>query len=376
MSLPPREEIANLKSCSHGGINYAELRALGLTPATVLDFSVCTNPFMPPPGTEKAVTNIDTRQYPDSAATELRERLARTLGVTPDNILVGSGTTELIRLIALAYFRKQDPVLIIEPTYGEYELACRIAGAQPVKLRTGEANNFALKVTDAVNLIKDCRPRAIFICNPNNPTGQYLSCREVEQLVAAGSDGLLVIDEAYVNFAADTWPSVDLISGSNVVILRSMTKDYGLAGLRLGYAIAGSEVINILHKVCPPWNVNTVAQKTGFAVLEETDYLKQSQKKVTEAKQFLVGELSRLGYATLPSATNYFLIKAGNATEFRASLLKHGILVRDCTSFGLPGYVRIAPRTMPECRRLINIIEGFHPPGDPPKNSRSGIWKT
>ena len=133
MSLLPRPEIENLKVCPHGGINYAELSAVGIAPEAVLDFSVCTNPFMPPPGIKEMLNSVAIEKYPDCEATELRQRLSDKLGVPPDNILVGSGTTELIRLIALAYFRQGDNILILEPTYGEYEIAAQIVGAKPIK---------------------------------------------------------------------------------------------------------------------------------------------------------------------------------------------------------------------------------------------------
>jgi len=144
-----------------------------------------------------------------------------------------------------------------------------------------------------------------------------------------------------------------------VVVLRSMTKDYGLPGLRLGYGVACREIIKNLRISTPPWNVNSIAQSVAIAVLDQEEYLRQSLRQVREAKRFLVTELTGLGFKVLPSDANYFLVKVGNAAEFRRSLLKEGILVRDCTSFGLPEYIRIAPRTMPGCERLIRAI------GDP-----------
>ena len=330
---------------------------MGLTPETVLDFSVCTNPFMPPPGIRQILDTIVIDQYPDSEATELRQRLSERLGVSTNNILVGSGTTELIRLTALTYFRQGDSAFIIEPTYGEYEVACQIIGAEPVKHRARAEDNFALRIEDTTDFISQRHPRGVFICNPNNPTGKYLSRREVEAVLDAIGEGMLILDEAYVTFVENSWSSIELISRSNVVILRSMTKDHGLAGLRLGYAIASPEIIGNLRRVCPPWNVNVIAQKIGALVLEDADYLEQSKRKIREAKEFLIDGLSRLGFQLLPSDAHYFLVKVGNAKEFRTALLKHGIQVRDCTSFGLPEYVRIAPRTMPECQKLIAAIE-------------------
>ncbi|MBA7683921.1 Histidinol-phosphate aminotransferase [subsurface metagenome] len=169
-------------------------------------------------------------------------------------------------------------------------------------------------------------------------------------------DNLLILDEAYIDFVETTWNPFDLTERGNVVVLRSMTKDYGLPGLRLGYAVARREIIDSLRIATPPWNVNSIAQSVATAVLDQEEYLRQSLGQVREAKRFLVTELTGLGFKVLPSDANYFLVKAGNATECRRSLLKECILVRDCTSFGLPEYIRIAPCTMPECERLITAI--------------------
>ena len=364
MSLHPKPEVENLKVCPHGGPNHAELTAMGLAPEEVLDFSVCSNPFMPPPGVRKIFNTIAINRYPDSEATELRLRLSKKLGVAPDNILAGNGAVELIRLIALAYFRYGDSVLIIEPTFGEYEVACRIVGCEVVKQWGKVEESFAPRIEEMVNLIRQHHPRGVFICNPNNPTGQYLSQQEVKKVLDAGKDSLLILDEAYITFVDQSWSSLDLICQGNVIILRSMTKDYALAGLRLGYAIANKELINGLRKVQPPWNVNIVAQKAGVMALRDTDYLDQCRKRIMEAKKFLVDKLYRIGFPPLPSKTNFLLVRVGDGKSFRTALLRHGILVRDCTSFGLPEYVRIAPRTMPECQKLIATIRTLKHEGE------------
>ena len=364
MSLQPRPEIEKLKVCPHGGINHAELRAMGIAPESVLDFSVCTNPFMPPPGVREIIYTAPIEQYPDSEATEFRQRLSEKLGISTDNILAGSGTTELIRLIALAYFRPEDRVLILEPTYGEYEVACQIAGAESVKQRGRAEDNFAPRLGETVNLIGQHRPRAVFICNPNNPTGKYLAKQEVEMVLAGNRNSLFILDEAYISFVDNSWSAIELISRGNVIILRSMTKNYALTGLRLGYAVANQGIINNLRQVCPPWNVNVIAQKAGVIALDDMDYLERSKKKIKEAKQFLVDELCQLGFQPLPSDTNFFLVEVGNAKGFRSALLKYGILVRDCASFGLPEYIRLAPRTMPECQKLIAAIRTLKRKGE------------
>ncbi|HUU64928.1 MAG TPA: histidinol-phosphate transaminase, partial [Dehalococcoidales bacterium] len=225
-------------------------------------------------------------------------------------------------------------------------------------------DKFAPRIEETIDLIRQHHPRAVFICNPNNPTGKYLARQEVESVLDVIEDGLLIMDEAYLAFVEKSWSSIELISQGNVVILRSMTKDYGLAGLRLGYTVTSREITDSLRRVCPPWNVNVIAQKVGAVVLEDVDYLEQTKQKIREAKQFLIDGLSRLGFRLLPSDTNYFLVKVGDAQAFRTALLRQGIQVRDGTSFGLAEYVRIAPRTMPECQKLMATIDELQKKGE------------
>jgi histidinol-phosphate aminotransferase len=332
---------------------------MGLSPDEVLDFSVCSNPFGPPPGVKETLDTIAIDHYPDSEATELRWCLSQRLGTAPEEILPGSGSVELIRLVALTYFRYGDSVLILEPTFGEYEVACRIVGSEVLKQRGEAEEGFALKMEETLELVRQCRPRGIFMCNPNNPTGQYLSQQEVEAVLDACEDSLLVLDEAYISFVDDSWSAIDLIHRGNLLVLRSMTKDYALAGLRLGYTIANREIVDGLRRARSPWSVNAVAQKVGCFVLSEEDYLERCKENIERAKEFIVSELCRLGFPPLPSRANFFLVRVGNGKEFRSALLQRGILVRDCTSFGLPEYIRIAPRTMAECQKLITTIEGL-----------------
>ncbi len=364
MSLRPKPEVENLELCPHGGPNQAELEALGLTPEAVLDFSVSSNPFMPPPEVSKVFDTAVLNRYPDTEATEFRQCLSKKLAVPPDNILVGSGAVELIRLIALTYFRQGDHVLILEPTFGEYRVACQIVGAETAGVWAREDEGFAHRIEETAELIKQEHPRGVFVCNPNNPTGQYLTRQQIEVILGPADDSLLILDEAYVSFVEDGWSSLDLIYRGNVIVMRSLTKDYALAGLRLGYAIASREIIEALRRVRPPWNVNVVAQKAGVAALGDPDYLEQCKPEIKQARQFLISELGRLGYTVMPSSTNFFLVKVANASTFRSALLRHGLLVRDCTSFGLPEYVRIAARTMPECQKLITAIQSLRQKGE------------
>ncbi|MBT9149137.1 MAG: pyridoxal phosphate-dependent aminotransferase [Dehalococcoidia bacterium] len=357
MPIRPRPGIESLNICPHGGLDYAELERIGVRPEDMLDFSVSGNPFGPPPAIRGSLMSVVIDRYPDSNSTELRSALARILDVDAESIIVGNGSMELIRLVASAYFGSADTILIIEPTFGEYEVACRIAGSKILRVRAQAERSFKFDIAETVDLICRHHPKGIFLCNPNNPTGQYLNRHEIEEILSASQDSLLILDEAYVAFAENAWHSLDLIKGEDIVILRSMTKDYALAGLRLGYAVAHPEIIKTLRRVCPPWNVNAVAQYAGLLALGDSAYLQRCQEGVRQAKGFLKSELTQLGLPPLPSQAHLFLVKVGDGKQFRQDLLKYGIIVRDCASFGLPEYVRIAPRTMPECQRLVLAIK-------------------
>lgn len=357
--LRPRHEIEELPPAVHGGPDYAELQKLGVSPGDVLDLSVSTNPCGSPPGIQEAICRADFASYPDSESGELCNALAANLKIDPDHIIIGSGSTEIIRMIAQSYFGPGDSVLIPHPTYGDYETACRIAGAAIVKVSTLKEPDFRLNVSSAIDQMLKRRARGIFICNPNNPTGQYLNRAEVKKLVAAAVDSLIVLDEAYIAFTRNSWPSIELLNGGNLAIVRSMTKDYALAGVRLGYAIAPPHIISTLKKVRPPWNVSAAAQQAGLAALSSGSYLEDCRRLVNESKDFLITHLHNLGLKPAPSETNFFLVKVGDATGARNFLLSKGFLVRDCTSFGLPEYIRIAPRLLPDCKKLVSAIEEY-----------------
>jgi len=353
LSVDPRPELQYLKPAEHGGPDLAELNELGLSPDLILDFSTCINPFGPPPGWRKVLRSLPVEFYPDSDSTQLRRRLASKLGLSGERVLVGAGSVELLRLTTLSFLSPGDLVLIPQPTFGEYEMASRLAGARVLKVRGREEDDFRFDVEQLAHLLRRHRPRMIFLCNPNNPTGQCLKRQEVEVLLEASPESLLVLDEAYISFVRDPWPSLDLLNRGHVLILRSLTKDFSLAGVRLGYALASEKGISVLRRVQPPWSVNVVAQKLGLLALERDDWLEGCRRKLWREQVFLKRGISRLGFQVLPSKAHFFLVRVGRATRFRKLLLQRGILVRDCTSFGLPDHIRLSPRSRSHNRRLL-----------------------
>jgi histidinol-phosphate aminotransferase len=166
---------------------------------------------------------------------------------------------------------------------------------------------------------------------------------------------LFVVDEAYLPFAFGLESTVNC-SADNVFVLRSMTKDFALAGLRLGYAVGNAKLMDSLRRVLPPWSVNAVAQAAGVAASRDTDRCRRSLERLAVAKDDLVQGLTRLGLTPLPSAVHFFLVPCNNAAALRLVLLKRGVLVRDCASFGLTGYLRIATRLPEENERLLTVL--------------------
>lgn len=365
MSGQPNPPFDELEPVAHGALDHAELAGLGLTPETVIDFSSSINPYGPAPVVELAAREAAIARYPDRGSHELRNALAGHLGVDASSVAVGNGSAELIDHLARAYLGPSDTALVVGPTFGEYERASRLCGARTLFWRREVSRReVTLPFDDLLETVVGERPRVVWLCNPNNPTGDYLRRGTVEKLLEAlaAVDGLLVVDEAYRDLMLWEEPDdlTDLISG-DLVLLRSMTKDHGIAGLRLGYALAAPPVIRALRLAVPPWNVGTPAQAAGIAALSEPaiEHLRSSRRRMARDADYLRRGLEGLGYEVPPSATNFLTPLVGDGAGLRRALLERGLQVRDCASFGLPEYVRVAVRRREECRRLISDLESL-----------------
>ena len=355
----------------HGAIGPAELRRLGLPASELLDFSASISPLGPPPGVGAALRAVNLAAYPDPECLELREAIAAHLrgggglfgggpAAPPERILAGNGSTEIFHLLARAWLSgaPDASALLLTPTYGEYRGACALAGAPIHQLEATAAAGFRWDLAEAAAAILRQRPRLVFLCNPNNPTGVYLRPDEVSVIAdaAAQTGSLLALDEAYLGFVAQPWDSLPLLERDNVLLVRSMTKDYALTGLRLGYALAPAAVAARLRAFQPDWSVNSLAQAAGVAALADGAYLPRARAAMFEAKAWLTAELTRLGWPPEPTEANFLLLRVGDAARWRAALLPYGVVVRDCASFGLPEYLRIGIRPLPDCRRLAEAV--------------------
>jgi histidinol-phosphate aminotransferase len=337
----------------HGGIQDRELRAVGIDPASVTDFSASINPLGPPARVLSAVQNADYSRYPDPDCRELREAIAAYHGVSPEQVLAGNGATELIHLIARAFVARGKRATIAGPTFSEYAAAVAVAGGRVTEVRAREEDGFqpdlgALRRSAAASDMT-------FLCNPNNPTGVYLSRADVLSLIE-GHHRLCVVDEAYVSFVHDAWNAIDLVESGQVLIIRSLTKDYAIPGLRLGYLVGDTALIERVRQQQVTWSVNAGALAAGLAALGEGAYLAQARALVHKNKRLLVNGLRQLGLTVMEGAANFVLVNVGDAGTVRQRLLRRRIVVRDCASFGLPRYIRIGVRTEAECRWLLAAL--------------------
>ncbi len=328
----------------HGGLDEAELHALGVDPAGVLDLSANLPPAGPSPAVVEAARSARLDRYAPADAAPLRAALAAHEGVPIECILPTPGATAAIHLVARAFLAPGLQAVVVGPTFGEYEAAARAAGATVV-FATTEASAFSPPAT-----LPDAR--LAFVANPNNPTGAHLPRTLLDRWLAPGRT--LVVDAAYEAFVADGWDAVDLVrDGADAIVVRSMTKLHAIPGVRLGYVVAASEVIAVLAALQPSWSLDAVAQAVAPVALAEHGARIARLDEMWATRGRMLAALRDAGACAGPSMANFVLVEVpgGNAHEARLTLLRDGILVRDCASFGLPSWVRVAvPATTDEAR--------------------------
>jgi threonine-phosphate decarboxylase len=347
-----------MSACSHGGV-------YSVNPKLVrVDCSSSINPLGTP---RRAIAAIQKSakslapMYPDPECTELKIGLSRYLRVGPEWISVGNGAMEIIYWFAQAFAKSR--VVIPAPTFCEYELASRKAGAEVTFV---PLHNFELDVDEIIEKAKGAD--AIFLCNPNNPTGM-LATKEIRKVIEnIDSSTKVLLDECFVELVDDPDANsmMDMIEKfDNLVILRSLTKSFGLAGLRVGYSVCSPALADKLSANRIPWNVNGLAQAAGAAALADERHLPKARAIVKKERKFLQDNIGRLkSFKPLRSDANYFLVdlQGRNPMQFRDALLKKtGVLVRDCSTFTGMGsqYVRVAVKSHRENLQLLKALEAF-----------------
>ncbi len=345
---------------AHGALDHSELAALDLQPEDLLDFSSNINPFGPPPEVPAALAALDPAPYPDRSCRALRIALAAQYQVAATRLLVGNGANELIHLIARTFLQPEAVALAIGPTYGEYAHASRLAGARVIEVASHPGAAFQPDGEALKLIIARTRPQVIWLCSPNNPTGVAASADLIgllhDQCAAFG--GYLVLDRSYTALQRD--PEAYLYSGlPQLIELHSLTKSYALAGLRLGYLLATPELVQQIGAYQSTWSVNSAAQAAGLAALRATTFLPTSIPQLWAASDALYADLTALGLPIRRGGLPFMLVQTGDGAATRAALLRRGCLVRDCASFGLPAWVRVAPRRPDANARLLEAWSGI-----------------
>ena len=296
-------------------------------------------------------------RYPDATCRVLRERLAKHLRVDPASLIFGNGSDELIVLALRAFVDPGDGVVVAAPTFLIYELQANACGASVsvVSLRDFRYDLGAMKAAVTPHT------KLVFIANPDNPTGTYVTKRALDEFLRGlPSETLVFLDEAYYEFvdASDYPQTLSKVAERSLIVTRTFSKAYGLAGLRIGYGVAQPGLIAAMDAVREPFNVNSLAQVAASAALDDAPFLARSRRLVQEGRRYVTRELDALKLRYVPSVTNFLLVLLGpGATAIAQRLLSQGVIVREMSGWNLPGCVRVTIGTMEENRRFIRALK-------------------
>jgi threonine-phosphate decarboxylase len=322
------------KRVVHGGTGKREREK---SQKNLVDFSASTNPFPP-----RFKWNCDPsclEYYPDDTYFELKERISQTFHRSPEEICVGNGSIEIIRVFCQVALKGTKKTFFTDtPTFGEYELSARLSGAKPA-LNSEKAD-------------------VSFICNPNNPTGILRSQPDLLKILkkVKSHEGLLFCDEAFIELS-DPSQTLAGTTDPNLFVLHSLTKSFSIPGIRFGYGFGDPSLIDKIEISRPPWSVNAFAEAFALEAFRHMDELSKSRAAIEEERERLAAGINRRGLHCLPSSVNFILVDCGrDVTSLCTELLCHDILVRNCASFGLPSHIRVAVRTPEENQLLLEAL--------------------
>lgn len=339
-------------------------RALGLDAA--MEFHKLAsneNALGPSPLAVAAVQEIAPRLhlYPDGGGYALLEALSRRLGVSRDHLVLTNGSNEGIELLGHLFLGSGAGLVMADRAFAVYRLVAALFGAEavtvPMREHTHDLPAMARAVTD--------RTRLLFIANPNNPTGTRVSQQEVETLLNTVPDHVaVVLDEAYLELLPeDQQPdSLQFVrEGRPVIILRTFSKTYGLAGLRIGYAVAPPPLIRLMHKARQPFNVNAAAQAAALAALEDQDFVRQTRSLVADGRASLESAFRHRGLTYVPSVTNFVLVRVGDGRQCFEQLQRRGIIVRPMDGYNMPEWIRVTVGTPQQNTLFLAALEEYLP---------------
>jgi threonine-phosphate decarboxylase len=352
-----RKSFAGAKECRHGGKVQEAASILGAEP---LDFSANINPLGSPPLKELILKELEhIGHYPDNSYRSFRRAAAKFVNVDMECIVPGNGSSELIRLFAECCVEEGDTVLVPTPSFGEYTNQSLLAGATVKKVNIGE---------DGLPLLAEgdlAAAKLLFLCNPNNPTGRLLPAEQVADLAdrCEGAETFLLVDEAFIELSLPEESVASLAPHREFLfVMRSLTKSFGVPGLRLGFGVTNETLAGILNLARIPWSIGSLAAAAATYLLGCEEHLAISRIVIRDELAWLEAALQGLGLRPLHSRVNFILVNIEpsglDSDELAARTMTQGVLVRDCQSFGLgKSYIRVAVRGRRENERLIAALE-------------------
>ena len=358
MSLPLNPFLTNLPVYQPGRPIEEVARELGLPADGIIKIASNENPFGPSPravtAMQKALAGVNL--YPDGNAFYLKQKLAAKLGVEPSNLALGNGSNEIIEFVGHALLAPGTDVVVSQFCFAVYPIVTKLFGANLV---TVPAKDYA---HDLPAMLKAITPqtRIVFVANPNNPTGTLAPREELIQFVnQVPDDVLLVMDEAYIEFLddpPDLIPLVRLGARKNLILMRTFSKIYGLAGLRIGYGIANTELISALEKIRQPFNINLLAQTAALAALDDGGHVRKTRQNNFAGLEFFERAFHDLKLEFVPSHANFILVRVGEGQRVFEAMQKQGVIVRPMGGYQLPGWIRISIGTPQENERCLGTL--------------------
>lgn len=355
--LPLRSAVKTMKPYVPGKPVEDVQRELGITDLVKLNQN--ENPLGPSPKAVAAATAAmaQVHTYPEGSSRAFREKLSALWNLPADWFIVGNGSDEVFRLLAETYLEPGDKVVVPSPSFAGYPLVAELMGAEVVRVPLVDNT---MDLPAMARTAAETGAKIIFLCRPNNPTGAVFAEAALREFLPQVSpDVIVVVDEAYREFDETEFDSRQLVVDyPNVVVTRTFSKIYGMAGFRLGYGVMRPEVIAPFYTVRDPFSVNNLAVAAGIAALDDTEHLDRTRALNREGKAFLYGLFERLGLGYVPTEANFILFHVDRpAAEVYDAMLRRGVLLRPCGSFGLPNSLRVTVGTPEENQRFAEALE-------------------
>jgi histidinol-phosphate aminotransferase len=332
-------------------------RELGLKPDQIVKLASNENPLGPSPIAVKAMQEALQKAhfYPDGGGYHLRAGIAGKFGLKPENVMLGTGSNEIIEFLGHAFLRPEDNIVTAEHAFVVYKILAKLFGAETIEVPDPDLTHDLPAMAAAINE----RTKIVYIANPNNPTGTMVGQKELDQFVSLVPPTVVIaLDEAYYEFLPDPPDSLKYMhKHPNVIVLRTFSKIQGLAGLRIGYGLAQADLIRLLHKTRQPFNVNSIAQAGALAGLQDEAHQEKTRQITREGRDFLQSGFAARNLEYIPSVANFVLVKVGSGKEVFEKLLRRGMIVRAMDEYKLPEWIRVSVGTPEQNRRFFEDLD-------------------